>query len=75
MADTEVLGDLNGDGIVNIQDVVLIAASFGTAGENGADLNGDGVVNVSTSTKRVWMMKIHLPVKVTYTLSVTHGVI
>ena len=46
MADTEVLGDLNGDGIVNIQDVVLIAASFGEAGENNADLNGDGVVNV-----------------------------
>ena len=38
MADTEVLGDLNGDGVVNVQDVVLIAASFGTAGENNADL-------------------------------------
>ena len=46
MADTEVLGDLNGDGVVNVQDVVLIAASFGEAGENNADLNGDGVVNV-----------------------------
>ena len=46
MVATEVLGDLNGDGIVNIQDVVLIAASFGEAGENNADLNGDGVVNV-----------------------------
>ena len=41
MVATEVLGDLNGDGIVNIQDVVLIAASFGEAGENNADLNGD----------------------------------
>ena len=46
MVATEVLGDLNGDGVVNVQDVVLIAASFGEAGENNADLNGDGVVNV-----------------------------
>ena len=46
MVATEVLGDLNGDGVVNVQDVVLIATSFGEAGENNADLNGDGVVNV-----------------------------
>ena len=38
----EVVADLNGDGMVNIQDIVLIAASFGEAGENGADLNNDG---------------------------------
>ena len=42
----EILADVNGDGVVNIQDIVLIAASFGEAGENSADLNGDGVVNV-----------------------------
>ena len=27
------LADVNGDGVVNIQDVVLVAASFGAAGE------------------------------------------
>ena len=42
----EILVDVNGDGVVNIQDVVLIAAGFGEAGESSADLNGDGVVNV-----------------------------
>ena len=41
-----ILADVNADGVVNIQDIVLIAASFGAAGENTADLNGDGVVNV-----------------------------
>ncbi len=46
MVATEVLGDLNGDGMVNIQDIVLIAASFGESGESSADLNGDGEVNI-----------------------------
>ena len=38
--------DVNGDGIVNIQDLVLVAANFGEMGENVADVNGDGVVNI-----------------------------
>ena len=38
--------DINGDGIVTIQDLVLVAANFGEAGENAADVNGDGVVNI-----------------------------
>ena len=44
----EILGDLNEDGIINIQDIVLIAASFGapTETESEADLNGDGEVNI-----------------------------
>ena len=46
MIATAVLGDLNGDGMVNIQDIMLIAASFGASDENDADLNGDGVVNI-----------------------------
>ena len=46
MVATEVLGDLNGDGMVNIQDIVLIAASFGESGESNADVNGDGEVNI-----------------------------
>ena len=46
MVATEVLADLNGDGEVNIQDIVLIAASLGESGESEADLNGDGEVNI-----------------------------
>ncbi|MDE0299504.1 MAG: leucine-rich repeat domain-containing protein [Candidatus Poribacteria bacterium] len=39
-------GDVNGDGVVNILDLVQVAANFGTAGENDADVNGDGVVDI-----------------------------
>ena len=35
--------DLNGDGVVNILDLVIVANGFG---ENEPDLNGDGVVNI-----------------------------
>ena len=37
--------DVNGDGIVNILDLTIIAQGFGTDGLE-ADVNGDGVVNV-----------------------------
>ncbi len=35
--------DVNGDGVVNIQDLVIVANAFGAA---EPDLNGDGVVNI-----------------------------
>ncbi|MYA98357.1 hypothetical protein F4X90_01575 [Candidatus Poribacteria bacterium] len=35
--------DVNGDGVVNIQDLVIVANAFGEA---APDLNGDGVVNI-----------------------------
>ena len=38
--------DINKDGIVNIQDLVLVASNFGQTGENVADVNADGVVNI-----------------------------
>ena len=38
--------DVNGDGIVNILDLVLISANFGKTGQNPADVNNDGVVNI-----------------------------
>ena len=39
--------DINGDGVVNIQDLTLVAAQFGQAGEDTpADVNGDGVVDI-----------------------------
>ncbi|MXV76648.1 T9SS type A sorting domain-containing protein [Candidatus Poribacteria bacterium] len=40
------LEDVNGDGIVNIQDLVLVAGNFGQTGQNVADVNEDGVVNI-----------------------------
>ena len=40
------LEDVNGDGVVNILDLVLVAANLGKIGENNADLNGDGAVNI-----------------------------
>jgi cysteine-rich repeat protein len=44
------LGDVNGDGFVNIVDLVLVASNFGKSvppGDVKADLNNDGVVNIS----------------------------
>jgi hypothetical protein len=45
--DTEQVGDLNGDGAVDIFDVVILAKHFGEEGEGlDYDLNGDGTVNI-----------------------------
>ena len=38
--------DVNGDGVVSIQDLVLVALNFGRIGENRTDVNGDGVVSI-----------------------------
>ena len=45
--DDVVSADVNGDGVVNIQDLVLVSSNFGQTGQNSADVNGDGVVNIS----------------------------
>ncbi len=39
-------GDVNRDGMVNIEDLLLVVKRFGQAGPNIADANGDGVVNI-----------------------------
>ncbi len=38
-------GDANNDGVVNIQDLVLVASNYGQTGQNAGDVNGDRVVN------------------------------
>lgn len=43
----EITEDINGDGVVNIQDLVLVASWFGLRGEHAADVNGDGIVNIA----------------------------
>ena len=39
--------DVNRDGVVDISDLVMVAARLGQSGPNAADVNGDGVVNVN----------------------------
>ena len=41
------IADVNGDSVVSIQDLVLVATSFGQTGENAADVNGDGKVDLT----------------------------
>ena len=41
-----ILEDVNADGVVNIQDLVVVCSNLGATGENAADVNGDGVVNI-----------------------------
>ena len=43
--------DINADGTVNIQDLVLVAANIGETGQNTADVNGDGTVNILDLTR------------------------
>jgi hypothetical protein len=43
-------GDLNGDGVVNVSDLLILLGQWGSCADVNncpADLNGDGVVNVS----------------------------
>ena len=42
-----ITGDVNRDGVVNIQDLVLVASWFGLRGEHAADVNKDGSVNIA----------------------------
>ena len=39
-------GDVNGDGEVNLQDLIFVNTNLGKTGENPADVNQDGVVDI-----------------------------
>ena len=43
---TQIEEDVNRDGVINIQDLVLVASNFGQTGENVVDVNADGIVNI-----------------------------
>ena len=51
VAEERIPEDVNADGTVNIQDLVLVAANLGDTGQNTADVNGDGTVNVLDLTR------------------------
>ena len=38
--------DVNGDGVVNILDLVKVSNAFGQRGQVPEDVNGDGIVNI-----------------------------
>ena len=47
----KIIGDLNGDGKVDIKDIAIVAAAFGSfpghaRWDPAADLNGDGKVDI-----------------------------
>ncbi len=39
--------DVNRDGVVDVYDLIVVAANFGKTGPNIADVNGDGIVNIA----------------------------
>ena len=43
---TVVVEDVNADGVVDVQDLVVVAQRYGQTGTNRADVNGDRVVNI-----------------------------
>ena len=45
-SDPVVSEDVNGDGVVNLEDTTVVRANLGQKGENDADVNGDGIVDV-----------------------------
>jgi hypothetical protein len=45
-ADASIPGDINGDGEVNVEDLLLLLAAWGPCEGCPEDINGDGVVNV-----------------------------
>ena len=42
----KIAGDINGDGVVDIFDLLFVAKAFGKTEPNDADVNDDGVINI-----------------------------
>lgn len=49
--------DVNDDGVVNIQDLVLVSSNIGKRGENKVDVNDDGVVDIVDLVKVAGALK------------------
>ena len=43
----QLIGDVNGDGVVSLEDMTVASERLGQTGENTADMNKDGVVDVA----------------------------
>ncbi|MDE0297185.1 MAG: cohesin domain-containing protein [Candidatus Poribacteria bacterium] len=43
---TGIAGDVNRDGVLDLQDLELIGSNLGQMGQNNADVNGDGIVDI-----------------------------
>lgn len=50
-------GDLNADGAINIQDLILISKNIGQTGQHVADFNGDGIVSIQDLTLLLSLMQ------------------
>ena len=48
---TDTAADINNDGVVNIQDLVLVASNLGKTGQNVADVNADEIVDIRDLVK------------------------
>ena len=53
---TDIAADVNADGVVNIQDLTLVASRFGMEGNDNADVNRDGVVNIADLVLVAWAL-------------------
>ena len=53
---TNIVSDVNRDGVVNIQDLTLVASRFGEEGQDNADVNRDGVVNIADLVLVAWAL-------------------
>jgi hypothetical protein len=39
--------DINGDGLINVNDLLAVITNWGATGPNAADINGDNIVDVN----------------------------
>ncbi len=53
--------DVNGDGMVDLLDLIKIGENYGQTGENDADANGDGVVDVVDLVLVAGALEVDLP--------------